>query len=177
MPYTPPTSGSSNWDVTLNAALSDINDDVVAAQADADSATTAAAAAQQDVDDALAGGGASVATSQDQTGTSYGDLATVGPSVTVTLAEARTAIIFMKVDMSNATTADDVWVSYAVSGATTIAANDARALRHNGSGGVQSYTAFETASLSAGANTIKLQYRVDGGTGRYVNRQIAVIVT
>lgn len=164
MTYTPPTSGAANWDVPLNAALEDIHDTALAAQADAD--------------DSLAGGGAAVATQQDTTSTTYTDLTTVGPSVAVTLNEARTAIVLMKADMLDATTADDVWCSFAVSGATTLAASDARAVRHNGSGGVQSYAAFETVALNAGANTITMKYRVDGtGTGRFSNRNLAVIVT
>ncbi len=164
MTYTPPVAGSTNWDVTLNQALADINAAAVEAQADAD--------------DAIAGGGAVVATQQDTTSTSYTDLSTVGPSRSVTLNEARTVIVLMKVDMLDATTADDVWVSFAASGATTISASDSRALRHNGSGGVQSYTAFEVVSLNAGTTTITMKYRVDGtGTGRFSNRNLAVIVT
>lgn len=164
MTYTPPSSGTSNWDIPLNQALEDIHDTAVAAQADAD--------------DSLAGGGAAVATQEDTTSTSYTDLATPGPAVSVTVSEARTAIVLMKVDMLDVVTADDVWVSFAASGATTLAAADARALRHNGSGGVQSYTAFEVVSLNAGTTTFTMKYRVDGtGTGRFSNRNIAVIVT
>lgn len=162
MTYTPPVAGSTHWDVALNQALSDINTDVVAAQ--------------QDANDMLAGGGASVATQQDSTSTSYTDLATSGPAVVVTIAENRTAIVLMKTDMVNTTTADDLWVSFAVSGATTLAASDARAVRHNGSGGVQSYSAFETVALTAGTNTITMKYRTDGGTARWVNRNLAVVI-
>lgn len=156
MAHTNPTAGSSNWDVTLNQALDDIDDTA---------------------EDAVAGGGSSVATQQDTTSTSYTDLSTTGPAVTVTLNEARSAVVLMKADMLNTATADDVWMSFAVSGATTIAADDARAVRHNGSGGVQSYSAFETVSLNAGTNTITMKYCVDGGTGRFSNRNLAVIVT
>ena len=65
-----------------------------------------------------------VATSQTTTSTSYTDLATTGPAVTVTTG-AR-ALVFYGAEMENTTSTALSAASVAVSGATTDAASDAR---------------------------------------------------
>lgn len=156
MAYTPPTAGAANWDVPLNQALADIN-------------ATA--------DDSLAGGGASVATQEDTTSLTYTDLATAGPSTSVTLTAARTVLVFVRSSMQNITTADDVFMSFAASGATTVAAADVNGLRHNGSGTAEQYASVAVVACNAGTTTFTAKHRVDGGTGRFTNRVIAAVVT
>jgi len=156
MAYTPPVIGSSGWGTPLNQALADINDTA---------------------EDSLAGGGASVTTQQDTTSTSYVDLGTVGPSVSVTLTEPRTVIVLVKAEMLQTSTTDDVFMSFAASGATTLAADDSRSVRHNGSGTAEAYSSFAVVACSAGTTTFTSKYRVQGGNGRFVNRSIAAVVT
>lgn len=163
MPYTPPTAGATNWDVTLNQALSDINTDVVAAQ--------------QDANDLLAGGGADIINSETTTSTSYVDLGILGPTVSVTLAEARSVLVLMKAEMLQTATTDDVYMSFAASGATVVSALDSRAVRHNGSGTAEAYASFYVVACNAGTTTFTAKYRVDAGTGQFSRRSIAAIVT
>lgn len=163
MAYTPPAAGSSGWDVTLNAALEDIHD--------------VAVEAQQDVDDAFAGGGAVVATQEDTASTTYTDLTTGGPTVSVTLTEPRTVVVLVRAQVLQTATTDDVYMSFAASGATTVAASDASAVRHNGSGTSEAYASFGVVACNVGTTTFTAKYRVDAGNGRFVNRSIAALVT
>lgn len=163
MAHTPPTVGAANWNVPLNAALASID--------------ATAIEAQEDVNDALAGGGASVATQEDTGSTTYADLTTPGPSVAVTLLEPRTVIVLVRAQVLQTATTDDVYVSFAASGATTVAASDATAVRHNGSGTSEAYASFGVVACNVGTTTFTAKYRVDAGNGRFVNRSIAAIVT
>lgn len=163
MPYTAPTAGSSNWDVSLNTALDDIHD--------------TALAAQQDADDSLAGGGGVVGAQEDTTSTAYTDLATVGPSVSVTLAEARSVLVFVKAQLLQVSTTDPVFMAFSGSGATTVIPADFDAVRHNGSGSAEQYCCVAIIGCNAGTTTFTAKYRTVGGTGRFANRVIAAIVT
>lgn len=162
MAYTPPAPGSSNWDVTLNAALDDIHDTALAAQAD--------------VGDALAGNGAVVGATQDTTSTTYADLATAGPACSITLDQPRKVLVFVKSQVMQASTTDDVFAAFAASGATTVVPADFDAVRHNGSGTAEQYASVAVIDCNAGTTTFTMKYRVDGGTGRFANRVIAVSV-
>lgn len=183
MPYTPPSAGTSDWDVPLNQALADINADVVTAQDTADTAVGLGVAAtgdigdiNDDLSDIFQGNGAQVTTQQDTTSTSYTDLATVGPSVSITLQSARRVLVFVKAELLQISTTDDVFMSYATTGAVVNAASDADAVRHNGSGTAEAYSSFGFVDCPAGTTSFTAKYRVQGGTGRYVNRSIAVVV-
>jgi hypothetical protein len=115
-----------------------------------------------------------VTTSQTTTSTSYTDLSTVGPSVTLTT--GTKALIIFSAEMSNSTTSSSL-VSAAVSGSTTIAASDVWALRFF-AGGTEILKASQVhlfTGLTAGSNTFTLKYRVTGGTSTYLNRNIIAI--
>jgi len=155
MAYTPPVAGTENWDVPLNAAL---------------------AAIDSDVQDALSGNGARVATPQDTTSTSYTDLSTSGPACSVTLDSARTVLVLLKTQILNTSTADDIYMSFVASGATTVAAADGSAVRSNGSGTAEQFASFALVACNAGTTTFTAKYRVDGGNGRFTNRSIAAVV-
>jgi hypothetical protein len=130
--------------------------------------TTAASAAPTSAN-------ALVATSQTTTSTSYTDLATAGPAVTITTGTKALVIISAKLNASAAGNA--VFVGFAVSGATTIAAADASALGTSDAVGARPYqSSYVTkATLTAGSNTFTLKYVVSGGTGTFANREITVI--
>lgn len=116
---------------------------------------------------------ATVATSQTETNTSYDDLATVGPAVTVTTG-TRALVMFSAVCSNSAAFA--TLMSFAVSGATTSAATDARGTVQGADGkSVTVGRSYLMTGLTAGSNTFTLKYRVGGGTGTYENRHIIVI--
>lgn len=114
----------------------------------------------------------SVATSQTTTSTTYVDLATVGPTVTLT---TRTlALVIVTAFLENSAGTNDSRMSFAISGATTLAASDLTALRHVGTSGARMSTVALVA-LTAGSNVFTAKYKVSGGTGTFVNRDLIVV--
>jgi hypothetical protein len=120
--------------------------------------------------------GSTVATSQTTTSASYTDLATGGPAVTVTT--GTKAFIFLYTHSSNNTANNFVAMSFAISGATTLAAADGRSIVHspptNGRG-KRGSSVFFIDTLTAGSNTFTAKYRVGGGTGAWQDRRLAVL--
>lgn len=109
-----------------------------------------------------------VATAENTNSTSYTDLATAGPSVT--LLTGTKAIIWAHTTAQNNAAPDACYLSYAVSGATTIAAADTKAVFANsaGNGYNQVLSAcWSTTALTPGYNTFTLKYRVSGNTGTF----------
>ena len=121
---------------------------------------------------------AEVTTSQTTTSTSYTDLSTAGPAVTVTTGTKALVIITSRIQPD---TIDNTnFVSYAVSGATTISADDKFAIVFRASGSnaqniLRASSAFMVENLTAGSNTFTMKYKVAGATGYFENRQITVI--
>jgi hypothetical protein len=80
--------------------------------------------------------------------------------------------------MSNSTASAGAFISYAISGATTVSAADAWAASCESAaandvyrlGVVQLHT-----GLNPGSNVFTAKYRVTAGTGTFVNRHLAVI--
>lgn len=98
-----------------------------------------------------------------------------GPSVTVTT--GTRAAVFLLSEISNNTASQASWMSFAVTGASSIASSDSRAIRSGGTttlykGG--GWVALLT-SLTAGSNTFTAEYKVSGGTGFWDDRKIGVI--
>jgi len=116
---------------------------------------------------------AGISTAESTTSTSFTDLATPGPAVTVTT--GTSALVVVSSCIYN--TSSYALASYQVSGATTLAASD--------EGGVQvanTPATYQTASeffrvtgLTAGSNTFTVKYRVVGGTGNFQRRHLVVI--
>ena len=118
---------------------------------------------------------AATAASQGTASTSYVDLATAGPSVTLT---TGTSVIVMIACLGYNTSASvPQYVSVAVSGATTLAASDSNAaLIQNAVGGVNTQgVAIVPLTVTAGSNTFKLQYRTTANTGTFQQRGILVL--
>jgi hypothetical protein len=130
--------------------------------------TTAASAAPTSAN-------ALVATSQSTTSTSYTDLATAGPAVTLTTGTKALVIISSKLKGSAA--GATAFVGFAVSGSTTIAATDASALGTDDTGSARPYqSSYVTkATLTAGSNTFTLKYKSAGTSSTFENREITVI--
>ncbi|HST68343.1 MAG TPA: hypothetical protein VLI94_01650, partial [Solirubrobacterales bacterium] len=99
------------------------------------------------------------------------------PTVTLTTGTKAMVIVTGFIDPEGDRTA---YMSFAVSGATTQAATDARAvIREHGSssgtGGIQASTTTVITDLTAGSNTFTLQYKSSTGTSSFSNRTITVI--
>lgn len=120
--------------------------------------------------------GATVATSQTTTSTTYADLATVGPTVTVTT--GAHALVIVTCQLFNNGANNGSFMGFAVSGATTTAAADATALEYdqnaNASNALRA-SAMYYVTVNAGSNTFTAKYRVTAGTGTFAARTITVI--
>ena len=127
-------------------------------------------------------GGGNNDTAGTTTSTGYTATLTGGgtsPSATVTIPASGNALVILtgRVTASQNTTA---FMGYAVSGATTVAASDTRALIREGGGSsstgyVQASATYRVTGLTAGSNVFTLQYRTSSGTGAFANRNIVVI--
>lgn len=117
-----------------------------------------------------------VATAETTASTSFADLATPGPAVTVTT--DTTALVVVSAFLFNGTSGFVSYMGYAVSGATTVAASDDRALLLHSQivfGQGRLSMAHLQTGLTPGSNTFTSKYRVNGGTGSWSNRSIIVI--
>jgi hypothetical protein len=109
------------------------------------------------------------------TSTSYTNLGD-GVSTSVTVATGTSALVLLYANFFNSVNATNTWVSFAVSGATTIAASDSFSLMHNYNGGKRFGVPFYVnGTLTPGNNTFTMKYRVTGNTGTYTTRRIGVI--
>jgi hypothetical protein len=115
-----------------------------------------------------------VATNETSASTSYTDLATGGPAATVTT--GTSALVTITCTQGNAGAGSSTYTGYAVSGASTVGANDARALLTATQGvNNQGFSAtYLQTGLTAGSNVFTLKYRVTSGTGSWLNRGITV---
>ena len=113
--------------------------------------------------------------SQTTTSTTYTDLATVGPAVTVTA--GGSALVMWSAELENDTAGGASFVGVAVSGATTSAAADDHAMfyRTTTAGYIIGMSYVYLQGLTAGSNTFTLKYRVSAGTGTFRLRRLAVI--
>lgn len=117
---------------------------------------------------------AAVLTSETTTGTTFTDLTTPGPAVTVDTGPS--ALVIVHGSMENTGTGSSR-MGYDVSGATTIAAADNRGVGVFGVAGVgaiHSGVAWHT-DLTPGSNTFTAKYRVSAGTGTFLSRRIVVV--
>ena len=115
-------------------------------------------------------------TSESTTSTSYVDLASVGPQVTVTTGSK--ALWIASANALNGTLNSQVLASVAISGASSIASSNQRSLSCDGlaaSQGIQSSFSYLESGLTPGVNTFTMEYRVDSNTGYFSNRNLIVI--
>lgn len=117
-----------------------------------------------------------ITTSQTTTSSSFTDLATPGPTVTVTT--GTKALVFASCQMANSQSNSVTQMSVAVSGSTTIAASQSDDYYNDGlaAGNASRGTVailFDT--LNPGSNTFKMQYRVNEGTGTFYDRTLIVM--
>jgi hypothetical protein len=119
---------------------------------------------------------AAVSTNQSTGSTSFTDLTTVGPSVTVTT--GASALVIVSAELWNSSAGFAALMAFAVSGATSRAPVDAEALRkHSSSASVEMAASRMTlvTGLTPGSNTFTSKYRGNGGTANFFNRSIVVV--
>lgn len=124
---------------------------------------------------------AKVATGETSTSSTYADLATVTDSVTVNIGLSGAAWVAIGCNAGNASTGGYVYMSFAVSGATTVAAganSNYAAAQEPGASASSFYPLsgmFLVTGLTPGVNTFKAKYKVTAAsTGTFLDRQIAV---
>lgn len=121
--------------------------------------------------------GATVITSQATTSTSYADLTTVGPSVSVTT--GTKAIVCVSATLLNSGTNFGSYASYAVSGVTTIAAADQWSIILDGtalSNPMRVGAVHFQESLNPGVNVFTMKYKADAtSSASFANRHLFVI--
>lgn len=110
--------------------------------------------------------------------TSYTDLPTFGPSVTLTTGSMAWVEVGGQIGNTSSTTAS-CRISFQVSGATSIAATDNLAFGHVQSPGTSARaigsTGFLIKTLTPGTNTFTCKYRVSSGTGLFHFRKLSVL--
>jgi hypothetical protein len=108
-----------------------------------------------------------VTTNQTTTSTSYTDLATAGPTVTLTTGTSALCIWGARYDDDTNAGADG-YMSVAVSGASTVSASDSyAAYGFQGFGGSNQLPlsfSYKFTGLTAGSNTFTAKYKRSGGT-------------
>ena len=118
---------------------------------------------------------ATVATAESLSSASYADLATAGPSVTLTTGEE----VVVMIDARIIPTANrNALIAVEVSGATTIAAADANGLETTALAGayVVGSRIFKISGLTPGANVFTMKYRTNtGGACEFAKRDITVM--
>lgn len=132
----------------------------------------ARAAATNKVEWAALMGTAAVATQESLTTSAYTDLTTVGPAVTITTGTQALVVITATLLPVGGI---EGYMSVAVSGATTIAAADTRALQ--GTAALHGASrVVPVTGLTAGSNIFTAKYRSSGGSGSgFKDRSITVI--
>lgn len=117
---------------------------------------------------------ANVVNDQTTTSSTYADLATVGPSVTVNIGVNGTALVCIGAGIYTTSTTKLAAVS--ISGATTRAATDTNSLRKDDAAfTVKMGLTYIETGLNPGSTTFKLQYRTTAGTANFFDRTITVV--
>lgn len=122
---------------------------------------------------------ADVATSEGTTSTTYTDLATSGPAVTVTVGPSGIALVLFGGQQSNGTASNGCRTSVAI-GAATATDGDSASMLNSASGGLGMSQKFShhilVTGLTPGSVTFTMKYRASvGGTATFAARRITVI--
>lgn len=125
------------------------------------------------------GSHAQVLTDQTTTSATYGDLATVGPSVTLTSTGTVALVLWSCMQYVSSEASYGSAMSFEISGATTLAVTDNYKLAATegpiGEGAANCQ--FAVVTITPGSNTYKCKYRVGNAavTGHFINRHIWVL--
>lgn len=117
-----------------------------------------------------------VTTSQQTSSTSYTNLATTGPTVTVTT--GTKALVLWHVRAQNSSANQIAYAGITVSGASSKVPAGETVSFLDSLGANQPFThggAWLYTDLTAGSNTFTVQYRVSSGTGTFAYRSLFVL--
>lgn len=118
-----------------------------------------------------------VSTAQTRTSTSYGNLTTVGPTVTCTT--GISALVWFAVAMSHSNANSQCSASVGVTGASSIKPNNHWRIIHDGkaAGNVTRTMGMHrfAAELKPGENTFTVQYKSNGSTATFSRRYLVVM--
>lgn len=118
-------------------------------------------------------GDSKVATAESTASGSFVDLATVGPSVTVTVGASGKVKVTVR-GRSSGTTGDR-YFGVVISGANTVAATTHMIHNPGNTNAINEHSSTTILTgLTPGATTFKLQYAVASGTGSFQNRELIV---
>ena len=121
--------------------------------------------------------GATISASESTSTTSYTDLTTVGPTVTVST--MTTAIVLLGTSMTTNVVNGVSKMSVAVSGASSISATDATCIQNEfyaNNVGFQVGAAFWMSGLTPGSNIFTAKYQAgNSALASFANRSIAVV--
>lgn len=118
-----------------------------------------------------------VAANETTTSASFTDLATVGPSVTVTIGPNGMALVILTSHFYTTSAGGIAYNGFVASGANTIAASATRSLLSKTGSGSEEIAAswiYLATGLTPGSTTFKMQYQVNAGTGNFSDRHIQV---
>jgi hypothetical protein len=123
---------------------------------------------------------ADVVTEQTTTSTGYGDLTTTGPSVTLSLNNGQKVLVVVTASIYGAGAGVDFGrASFAVSGATTLAASDANAASNRLGSNVIAMVSRTTVftATATGSHTFKMVYKTTNAatTANFLDRRIVVM--
>lgn len=118
---------------------------------------------------------AAITTQQSTSSTSYTDLTTSGPAVTITVPSSGSVRLSYSAEVEN-DSVNRAYIGFAISGATTTAASDTTAavMRNSAGDPITIGRSLIIEGLTPGSTTFTMKYRVAGGTGTYLNREINV---
>jgi hypothetical protein len=113
----------------------------------------------------------SVATAESTASAAYTDLTTAGPAVTVETGTEAKVTITAGIYNSGANVS---YMGFGITGATTLAASDARTLQNAATTGIRVSVVVHQTGLTAGDNTFTAKYRAGAGTASFFDRVISV---
>jgi len=116
-----------------------------------------------------------IATLETTASMSYTDLATPGPAVTATT--GTRAMVFIRCAMENTLANVSSFMTFEVSGSSTLAAADGSSIAFNGLAATSRERRsgmYMITTLTPGSNTFTAKYKVGNGTGTFLTRQLAV---
>jgi hypothetical protein len=117
-----------------------------------------------------------ISTFESTTSTSYVNLATTGPTVTVT--HGAFVLVMWSTQLQSSVGSNASFMSYAVSGSNTIAASDNISITQTVASLTQPWRVGNMnihTTLTPGTSTFTAKYRVESGTADYSDRFLAVI--
>ena len=130
----------------------------------------------------LTGSSAFISTIESTSSSSYTDLTTAGPAVTLTT--GTKALVIINAGVSSNITNAQARYSFAVSGATTLAADDLRSayfktcptlVGGQGAVNVTGSFAMVLTGLTAGSNTFTMKYKAFGDSSSFQSRNITIV--